>query len=160
MGVSSYHAKFSMTLVPMALQLVKAHKVIMITANTFIPGILAMLACQTPLFHMTVEMVFWSVDGDKEAPWKSPWRLVPKIGHFPVFCPSHFQRNLSKLHLAFANFYRAAHRCWIYDVWPWKYGPHTVLWAPMKIVHRYGRWLTRMMAHGRKWPLSADMAEF
>jgi len=39
-----------------------------------------------------------------QAPRKSPWRLVPKIGHFPVFCPSHFRRNLSKLHLASANF--------------------------------------------------------
>jgi len=35
---------------------------------------------------------------------KSPWRLVPKIGPFPIFCPSHFRRNLSKFHLAFAKF--------------------------------------------------------
>jgi hypothetical protein len=37
----------------------------MITASTFIPGILAMLAYQAPLFHTTVEMVLWSIDGDK-----------------------------------------------------------------------------------------------
>jgi len=39
-----------------------------------------------------------------QAPRKSPWRLVPKIGHFLVFCLSHFWQNLSKLHLTFANF--------------------------------------------------------
>lgn len=38
-------------------QPVKVHKVIMITASTIIPGILAMLACQAPPFHTTVEMV-------------------------------------------------------------------------------------------------------
>ena len=35
---------------------------------------------------------------------KSPWRLFSKIRHFPVSCLSHFWWNLSKLHLAFANF--------------------------------------------------------
>ena len=35
---------------------------------------------------------------------KSPWRLVPKIGHFPLFCLSHFRRNLSKFHPAFTKF--------------------------------------------------------
>jgi len=43
-------------------------------------------------------------DGLQEYPQKSPWRLVPKIRHFPVFCPSHFWQNVSKLHLTFANF--------------------------------------------------------
>ena len=40
----------------------------------------------------------------RQDPRKSPWRLVAKIAHFPVFCTSHFRQNLSKLHLAFATF--------------------------------------------------------
>ena len=78
---------------------------------------------------------------------------MPTFGLNPVFghlCTCHRTTILT----------RAAHRCQIYDVWLWKYGPCTILWAPMKIIHRYGRWPTKMMTHSRKRPLSADTLSF
>ena len=60
------------------------------------------LACRVPKRPLHVHLLS-TTKGANQAPRKSPSRLVPKIGHFRAFCPSHFWRNLFKLHLAFAN---------------------------------------------------------